>query len=394
MKKLSGIIIAVLIAVGLLAVRAKRIEQRDSAPLVRRPVPVVETVPVTRETVSRSRHVTGKIIAWEEAAVSPRIMARVLEVRVREGDHVRPGQVLAVLDARELEDGVAQAGAGLAAAEEGVAAAEAQWEAQREVTRRNRVLHEAGALSDEQWEASTAAERSVQARLEAARAELTVARKRHDQARTRKGYAVLSAPFDGRVTGRFADPGDLAVQGKPVVVVARNGRMKVRAELPVEDLSVLAVGDGVTVTLGGESVEAPVSRVVPAAGVAGLAVFEVDIDRAPETFVPGATVGVDVVLNQFEGPAVPLEALLEGEDGVWIFVVRNISEGSNGGPTTGTIDPIGVEILGRSADLAVIDGDVEAGDPVVVARPARLMTLADAMTVEIAGDGDERGTVR
>ncbi len=388
MKKLGWIMVVVLIAGGLLAVRMKRVHQKDSAPLVRQPVPGVVVAPVRTGRVGSVRHVTGTVVADEEAQVAPRIMARLLEVRVREGDVVRAGQVLAVLDARELEDAVAQVGAGLSAAGEAVAAAEAAWEAQRDATERDRVLHEAKAISDEQWERSRAAERAARARLEGARAELKMARKRHDQARTRRGYALLKAPFDGKVTARLADPGDLAVPGKPVLAVARDGGRRVRAGLPVEDLSVLAVGDPVTLSATGVTVSAVVSRIVPATGSSGLAAFEVDLAEAPGTFVPGATVGVDVALRQAEGLVVPVEALLEGERGTWVFLVEPSGSRSAGSPEgakrTGTVRPVQVQVLARSVDEAVVDGDLAEGDQVVVAQPSRLMTFARGMTVEVA----------
>ncbi|HHQ48969.1 MAG TPA: efflux RND transporter periplasmic adaptor subunit [Acidobacteria bacterium] len=392
MKKLAWIVVAVLITGGLLAIRMVRVHQKDSAPLVRQAAPGVEVVPVRSGRVARVRHVTGTIIADEEAQVAPRIMAQILEVRVRQGDVVRTGQVLAVLDARELEDAVAQAGAGLSAAREAVAAAEAAWEAQRGVTERDRVLHEAKALSDEQWERSRATERATRARLEAARAELRMSQKRHDQARTRRGYAFLKAPFDGKVTARLADPGDLALPGKPVLAVAREGSLRVRAGLPVADLSVLALGDPVTVSADGTMVKAAVSRIVPATGPTGLATFEADLPDAPKTFVPGATVGVDVVLRQAEGLVVPVDTLLRGERGTSVFVVERTGSRPAGSEEkakhTGTVRPVRVEVLARSVDEAVVRGDLADGDQVIVAQPARLMTLAAGMPVEVTAIHD------
>ncbi len=392
MKKLTWILVAVLVAAGLLAVRAKRVAEKNGAPLVRRVVPVVETVAVERGRVVVTRHVTGTVVADEEAQLAPRIMARLLEVRVREGDPVRSGQVLAVLDARELEDAVAQAGAGLAAAREAVAAAEAAWQAQREATARDRVLHEARAISDEQWEHSTAAERAARARLEAARAELKVAEKRHDQARTRHGYARLSAPFDGVVTARLADPGDLAVPGKPVLTVARRGGIRVRADLPVEDLARLAVGAPVTVTAPGVTLEAAVSRIVPATGASGLAPFEADLGDAPAALLPGATVGVDVALERAEGLVVPSDALLEGEGGSWVLRVDR-SAGGERDRSEGTVHPVPVRVEARSAGRAVVEGDLSEGALVAVGEPSRLMVLAPGNTVRIVPrEGEGGGT--
>ncbi|NOZ93840.1 MAG: efflux RND transporter periplasmic adaptor subunit [Acidobacteria bacterium] len=387
MKKLSWIVVAVLIVAALFAVRMKRLHEKSSEPLLHRPLSVVEVATVRSGSVGRVRHVTGTVIAGEEARVAPRIMARILEVRGREGDTVHRGQILAVLDSRELEDTVAQAGAALASAREAVAAARAAWEAQRDATNRDRVLHDAGALSDEQWEGSHAAERAANARLEAARAELEITRRRRDQARTRRGYSLLKAPFDGKITARLADPGDLAVPGKPVLVVARENGLRVRAQLPVADLSILAVGDPVSLGTGGSSVTAQVSRIVPATGTNGLAAFEADISNAPKTFVPGATVGVDVRLRQVEGLVIPIDALLEGENGSWVFLVKTEDPpgSASGAPRTEwVVHPVQVRVLARSVQEAVVEGGVAEGQRVVVGQPSRLMMLADGMKVHVA----------
>ncbi len=391
-KKLVWIVIAAGVAAGLVAVRAKRLQQKETAPLVRQPVPVVEVVPVRSGRVARVRHVTGTVVAADEARIAPMIMARLLEVRVREGDPVHKGQVLAVLDARELEDAMAQAGAGLSAARGAVAAAEAAWEAQQATTDRDRVLHEAGAISDEQWERSQTALRSAAARLETARAELRRAEKRLAQARTKRSYARLEAPFDGVVAARWADPGDLAVPGKPILAVARSGDLRVRAQLPVEDLAVLAVGQRVTVGTGAGTVAARVSRIVPTAGPSGLAVFEADLPKAPKTFLPGASVGVEVTLAGAQGLVVPLDALLDGERGTWVFVVTEGTGGEAQGARRGTVRPTRVRVVSRSADRAVVDGPLAEGDRIVVAQPARLMTLYDGMTVAFVRRGPAPGS--
>ncbi len=383
-KKLAWILVAAGVAAALVAVRARRIEQKEAAPLVRQPDPVVAVATVRQGRVTRVRHVSGTVVAAQEARVAPMIMARILDIRVREGDAVRAGQVLAVLDDRELADAMAQAGAGLGAARGAVAAAEAAWEAQRSTTDRDRVLHEAGAISDEQWERSQTALRAAEARLETARAELRRAGKRRDQARTRQGYARLEAPFGGMISARLADPGDLAVPGKPVLAVARGGDLRVRAQLPVEDLATLAVGQRVVVGIGADTLAARVSRIVPAAGQAGLAVFEADLPRAPRTFVPGATASVTVDLGGAEGLAVPLAALLDGERGTWVFVVEEEGAGPEEGGRRGTVRPARVRVVSRSADRAVVDGDLAEGNRVVVAQTSRLMTLYDGMAVAIA----------
>jgi len=163
----------------------------------------------------------------------------------------------------------------------------------------------------------------------------------------------------------------LQFPGKPILAVARDGGFRIRARLPVDDLSVLAVGDEVALSLGGSTVEAVVSRIVPATDASGLAAFEADLSEVPGNFLPGITVGVDVDLHQAQGLVVPVDALLESRNGTWVFAV-------DGGET---IRSVRVQVLARSVDSVVVEGELEEGDALVVARPSRLMTLADGMLV-------------
>lgn len=374
MKRLGWIIVLVMVVAVLGAIRMKRVSQKENAPLLTPAPPTVEVSQVRMGRVAGSRHVTGTVVADNEAAVAPLIMAQILEIKVREGDHVTSGDLLAVLDTRELEEVLSQAEAGFEANRGGIAAAEATWQTQKAATDRDRLLLEAKAISEEQWEVSRTLEISALAGLDAARAELQIAAKRRDQARTRRGYAELRAPFDGRVVDRSADPGDLAIPGKAVLTLIRNGPVRVRAQLPADDLSVITKGLPLQLSLGGATVDATISRVVPAMDRSRLAVFEADLRAPPASFVSGAIVGVDLQLRGSEGIVVPTSALLEGEHGIWVFEVEHA-----------TIHPVKVEVSARSTTEAVVTGGLDEGDIVVTAQPSRLMLLAEGMKVLVHG---------
>ncbi|NOZ77620.1 MAG: efflux RND transporter periplasmic adaptor subunit [Acidobacteria bacterium] len=370
MKKLTWIVVLVLIAVALVLVRAKRVRQLNHAPLVEQVPAAVNVVPVSYARVVHTRHVLGTVIGQDEAAVAPRVMARVLTVTVREGAAVQKGQLLATLDPCELQDAVASAEAGVDAATGNLAAAKAGYAARHATTARDKTLFEARAISQEQWDDARAADAAAAARLEASKAELEVARKRLDQARTRLGYCTITAPFSGTISRRLADPGDLAIPGKPLLMMVRQDKVRVRAELPPEDFTRLHAGLPVTLRLGALTFDEPISRVFPAMGPNHLASFEVDLDTPPAGFVSGATVGIDVHLGSAEGLCVPVDALLEGERGSWVFKV-----------TGNTVHPVMVTVQDHSMNRAVIVGNITQGDDVIVARPSRLMTFADGMKV-------------
>lgn len=351
MKKLIGIIVIVGIVATLVIVRAKRVRQVESAPLAPEVPVAVRVVPVTQGKVINSRHVLGTVIGADEADVAPQVMAQVLEVKVREGAVVHLGDLLAALNPSEFQDALAEA-------EAGVASAQKTYQAQHSATARDRRLFEVKGIAQEEWDRSQAADAAASAALE-------VAQKRLELAKTRLGYTQIMAPWNGVVARRLADPGDLAVPGKPLFKLVRQESVRVRADLPPEDFPGLHPGQTVTLTLSGRAFDTAISRVFPAMGDSHLASFECDVTNPPPGLVSGATVGVDVQLSSATGLVVPADALLEGDKGAWVFAVDK-----------GAVKPVEVKVLDRSLDEAVIQGEVRAGEPVIVARPSRLMTLA------------------
>jgi RND family efflux transporter MFP subunit len=371
MKRVIWLGIVVLVAAGLVAVRMKRVQEKESAPTVATVAPAVQVATVREGRVVRTRQVLGTVVGAEEADVAPRVMAQIVDVRVREGDVVTRGQVLAQLDARELEDAVAEAETALQTAKEALAAADTALAVQRATTARDRVLVDAKAIAKEQWDRSRAAEAAATAQQEAAQGQVTIAERRLSQAKVRLDYARLTAPFDGVVAARLADPGSLGVPGRPVVKLVRQRGIRVRAALPAEDFAALHVGQPVVLDVGPNGLTVRVSRVVPAMGEAHLAVFEADVADPPPSLVSGATVGVAVQLTAATGLTVPADTLFDTAGGTFVWRVSD-----------GTVHAVKVTVLARSQDDAVVSGALAAGDRVVEAQPARMMALVDGAAVQ------------
>lgn len=360
-KRILTIVLVVVAVAGLLAVRHKRIVEKNRAPVLSEPPTAVQVVTVRQGTLESVNHVLGEVYGADEAEIAPQVSGEVKEMLVREGDRVARGAVLARLDLRELDDAVA-------ASQADVAAAAAAYEAQLASTARDSVLFVNEAIAREQWERS-------QATRAAATAQLEVARRRLDQAQARHGYAVVRAPFTGVVSARMADPGDLAVPGRPLLRMLRQSAVRVRGAIPPELAIALRRGTTVDLTLGDQRVSATVSRVFPAMQGSHLGTFEVDVAHPTPGYVAGATVGVDLHLRAGSGLLLPLDALLEGTAGTHTFVVNRADDGAE------TLRVVPVTVTARSLDQAIVEGALREGDRVVVARPSRLMDLAAGMGV-------------
>ena len=265
-RRIIGIVVIIAIVAVLVIVRAKRVRQKEGAPLVKEVPVAVQTARVSEGRVVRTSHVLGMVVGAEETDLAPQIMARVLEVKVREGAVVQAGQLLARLDEREFQDAVTEAEATLAAAE-------AAYQAQRDTTARDKRLFEVKAIAQEQWDRSQAADAAASAQLESAKQRLNLAR-------TRLGYCQLVAPANGVVARRLADPGDLAVPGKPLLQLVSQQSVRIRASLPPEDFAGLHLGQPVSLRTDRASVDAVVSRVFPAMGDSHLASFRVRCDQS------------------------------------------------------------------------------------------------------------------
>ncbi|OYV76174.1 MAG: hypothetical protein B7Z74_00715 [Deltaproteobacteria bacterium 21-66-5] len=312
----------------------------------------------------------GEVYGADDADIAPQVSGQVMAVLVREGAYVTRGAVLARLDTRELDDAVAEARAD-------AEAARAAYEAQAAATARDSVLFANKAISEEQWEGSQAVRAAATGRLE-------VARHRVDQAEARLGYAVVRAPFTGVVSARMADPGDLAVPGKPLLRMVGQNAVRVRGTVPPELMTSLHPGTPVDLALGDAPVHATVSRIFPAMQGTHLATFEVDVAHPTAGYVAGATVGMDLHLRGATGLVVPVDALLEGSAGAHVFVVSRTTDSAQ------TLRVVPVVVTTRSLDRAIVTGDVREGDRVVVARPSRLMDLAAGMRVHPVDAQPER----
>ena len=176
------------------------------------------------------------------STLSSKVMGTVLHIRVKEGDMVKAGEELVVLDSRWITTQLRQAEAGLSEARKAETAALSALEAARahevqaeKAHERARKLLEGEAATREDFEAAQAAYRSAKAAVSQARAMLEASQYRVKQAQaavegarvSRKDTVILS-PYDGKVTAKMMEEGDMAAPGAPLLVLEKEGEYQVR----------------------------------------------------------------------------------------------------------------------------------------------------------------------
>jgi len=379
-------------------------------------------------TMAQTVTVTGTIRAGREADIGAQISARVLEVKVREGDSVLAGQVLVTLDAAQAQSQVRQERAGSAAAAARLAAAkqrldvlEAGARQEEKAIARSRLeqaesalrtaeadlerlrgLFEAGAISKQQLDGAqtgydTARTNRDSARqslelmekgarpeeIEAGRKDVEAAAAGLDQAKgmlaeaeERLSYTVIRSPLTGVVYERHVEPGEITSTGggDPLLRLADLSTVYYEATVPERVALKVEPGQRVDVIVqgnGDRSVEGEVERLVPVANPNSRDfLMRVNLVAAAGVTKPGMFARGAVIVEESAGVVVvPKDALVERGGKLLAFVVAE-GKAEQREVTAGISDVERVEIVSgiTAGEQVVVVGvqGLQDGDPVEV----------------------------
>jgi membrane fusion protein (multidrug efflux system) len=314
------------------------------------PVAAARVVEVEASVDPAVEWASGEVASARHVVVSSRVLARIDEIRVRAGSSVAEGDVLVVLDARDL---AARAGE----TEQALRAAEARLElAQREYTRAEELFRTGVAAQRRMDEASS--------QLRAAKADVAGAAQALEEARTGASFAEIRSPVAGRVVDRLAEPGDTAVPGRPLLRIYDPGLLRVEAPVR-ESLAVgLAVGDGLRVEIPalGDPVEGRIDEIVPFAerGARTLLV-KVSLPRTDGRLFAGMFARVAIPAGERRRLLVPDAAVERVGQLEFVTVVRDDGTGERRLVTTGE--------AARGGLVEALSG-LRAGERVQLPEPA------------------------
>jgi len=224
--------------------------------------PRIEVVHPRRVTVARRLQTNATLAAFEEADLFAKVTGYLSDVRVDIGDHVKAGQVLAVIDIPELEQQLAEDQAQLASKQSALETARRQVDHDRaNRTLQDITLKRQEALFKDQWVPAqmvdqTRADAAVaKANVGVAKANRTLAAHQIDLAaatvektKALLAYSQIVAPFDGVVARRLVNRGDLvqAPTGTlmtPLFTVQRIDTIRVFCDVPENDVPLVHIGD-------------------------------------------------------------------------------------------------------------------------------------------------------
>lgn len=352
---------------------------------------------------------SGEITAVRTSNVGSSVMGRLVELRVKEGERVAVGQVLAVIDPVQAASSATAAGEATRALEADAGALAAQVRAETanlEAARtraadaaraleRTRALHRDGlapqmdldaaqAATDAARAAVVAAEAAIRrSEQAAAAAERRVAQGRADEHRAKDVLAKtrIEAPISGVVTRLNVQEGEMVVMGvqnQPgTILLTISDLAAVQAEVKVAEADVLrlALNDPATVTLEAAPGESFLGRVVeigasaiPQTGTQVAArEFKtvVRLDGGADRLRPGLTCDVDILVEERSNVVVvPLQAVVErpGRDGVrkaGVFVVKGDTATFVPLTRTGIIGGLDIEVDGVAEGTRLVSGPIQ-----------------------------------
>lgn len=235
----------------------------------------------------------GTVQAAQTAQVASQMMGTIVQISAREGDRVRQGQSLAVIDDSQPRAAMEQAAAAVTAAKNQVLAASSQFILADATLKRYQQLYDTKSVSPQEFDEVRARYQSAQANRDMAQAGQAQADAALAQARTSLGYTRIRAPFDGVVTEKKADVGTLAAPGMPIFTIEDTRHYRLEATVDESDIRLARLGQSVPVTLdalGNSALAGRVAQIVPAADPASRS-FVVKIDLPADARVRSGLFG-------------------------------------------------------------------------------------------------------
>ncbi|BDU78599.1 efflux RND transporter periplasmic adaptor subunit [Mesoterricola sediminis] len=289
----------------------------------------VQVATVAKENIQAKVSANGKVQAVKKVDITANVMGPVTQLKVKEGDVVRKGDLLLEIDPVRSKATVASLQASYQATSHDFETAKARLEQARSDFRRAEANHKAGIISQSDYEQSSTAFRTAQSAFAGAQQRVDQARADLAGGRDTLNKTRITAPMDGVVTAKRIELGETAViglQNQPgTVLVTVSDMNKVEAEMEVDEASIPTVRlgqeaqvridaypnqvfQGVVTEVGGSPI------VQTSTNEAIKFKVKVQIKNPPITIKPGLSAQADIFTGSRDNVlAVPLQALVMKE---------------------------------------------------------------------------------
>ena len=355
-KKINeALVISVLSFVLFVSVLVSECGERHETQEIKRSV--VKGVSVSEVKISeieRTYETAGTVKPETLSNISSRLMGVITSVRVKEGDEVKPGQLLATIDDTEIRQRVSAAEMALESASGNRNLAESTYK------------RYAGMYSEK---AITAQEMDqVENQKKTADSEYFRAKAMHMEARTFLGYSRITSPIAGHVTRKNVDEGSMASPGMPLMVIESNGSF---IETSVDESLAGRINKNtpVEVEIAGQVFKGHIEQIVPSVDPA-TRTFSIKIIPDNARMMSGQFVTVRLMLGKRQAVTVPQSAIINKGALTGVYTVNPEGVISYRIVKTGVQTPSGTEIISglTSGEQIIVKGAGLAVDGAVIDR--------------------------
>ena len=344
--------------------------------------PVVGVVTVGRKDLTRKLTLAAEFKPYQDVAINAKVTGYVRTMYVDVGDHVKNGELLAVLEVPELQDQLRQAKAAVLQTQQGVdraqymlKQAQATYQASHlEYTRLDGVTKtQPGLVAQQEVDDARGKDQAAEAQVDAAQAglagakeQLAAAQAERERVQTMFAYARITAPFAGVITNRYADTGAMiqggTAQAMPVVRLAEDDVLRLGIPVPESSVPLIHLGmpAQVQVTSLHQTFTGKVARFADMVAFDTRTMYtEIDVPNPQRLLVPGMYAYATLDLDQrHQVLAVPVQALNRQSSGTTVMVVNARHQLASVPVRLGLETPNSAEVLAglRSGEQVVVSG--------------------------------------
>ncbi len=337
-------------------------------------VPTLRVAPVKQSEKLVQVTLPATTLAFTTANMYARVSGYISKRNVDIGDHVKKGELLAYISAPEIEWQLAQAKATLLQNKATVGQLLASMELARVTDVRNGPLVERGFVSALNGDTYRLNLKSQEQQVEAAQATVAAQAAQVEVNRQQKEYQSVVAPFDGVITQRNVDVGDLmasdATSGTFMFTVMQRDVIRTQVYVPQEQAFGLVPGVKAVVRvpeMPGQTFDGTVTRIADALSPGTRTLLtEVDIPNPEGKLQPGTYVTIELFIpRKTPSLLVPAQGIIFNENGMQVAVVKD-----------GTAHIQKVSVTRDLGTAIEVDHGVKAGDQVILDPPVDLQNGA------------------
>jgi RND family efflux transporter MFP subunit len=346
--------------------------------------PPVDVVVVRNSAAPSTLTLPGETAAWYQSVIYARVSGYVAKWYVDIGDHVKAGQVLALIDTPELDAELSAARAKLQVAQAQVKVKQADAAFASSTFERWRDSPK-GVVSDQEREDKKAGDASATAQLEAARAQVNLDQADVDRLSAFEQFKRVTAPYDGTIIERRVDIGNLVTAGSSASTtslyrMAQDDPIRVFVDVPqsaAPDLMKVGVPAQISINDSGGSIAGSITRTSDAIDPQARTFrAELDVANTDRSLVPGLYVQVAFQLPHTGMSQVPAATLLFSPSGPKVAVVT----------ADGSVRFRAVTIGRDDGDRVELSSGVSNGDRLVLNISNQIVEGQKVRVTEDAGD--------